>query len=250
MTEPIFAAAQCRAVAGDLAANVARHLRFMQAAHREGVCFLLFPELSLTGYEPELAGALAQAPDTTLLAPLRDHARETGMTTVVGLPLAAAQGEKPFLAALVLHADGSTGVHTKQYLHDGEEQYFSAGTGGPLLHVGPVPLALSICADFTRPEHPAAAARQGAALYATSVLVSEGGYAKDSVLLQGHARRHGMAVLMANHGGATGGWASAGRSAVWDETGRLAAATPGPGDYLLVVSRNAGTWQGKALPVD
>jgi len=61
------------------------------------------------------------------------------------------------------------------------------------------------------------------------------GYPVDSVLLQGYAQRHRMAVLLANHGGPTGGWTSAGRSAFWDEQGRLIAALPGPGDGLLVV---------------
>lgn len=250
MTEPIFAAAQCRAVAGDLAANVARHLRFMQAAHREGVRFLLFPELSLTGYEPQLAASLMQAPESAVLAPLREYAREAGMTAVAGLPLDAGDGGKPVLAAVVLHGDGSVGVHAKQHLHAGEEQHFRAGAGGPLLRIGAVPVALSICADFTRPAHPAAAAQAGAALYASSVLISERGYPVDSELLQGHAHRHRMAVLMANHGGETGGWSSAGRSACWDESGALVAATPGPGAYLLAVTRSQGGWQGRVLPVE
>jgi predicted amidohydrolase len=50
----------------------------------------------------------------------------------------------------------------------------------------------------------------------------------DSAILQGYAQKHSMAVLMANHAGLTGGWQSAGRSAVWSEDGTLVAAAPGP----------------------
>ena len=71
MTGTVFAAAQCSAVAGDIAANVRRHLEFMDAAHGQGVDVLVFPELSLTGYEPALAAGLAQAADTDCVAPLR-----------------------------------------------------------------------------------------------------------------------------------------------------------------------------------
>jgi predicted amidohydrolase len=58
-----------------------------------------------------------------------------------------------------------------------------------------------------------------------------------------------MAVLLANHGGPTGGWTSAGRSAFWDETGRLVAAAPGPGDCLLAVTADGGAWTGTCVPV-
>ncbi|MBW8900344.1 MAG: hypothetical protein JF619_19960 [Massilia sp.] len=87
MTTAVFAAAQCTVRAGDLADNIRRHLVFMHAAQRHGVHCLVFPELSLTGYELNLAHDLAQDPDTPLLAPLRACAREAGMTTIVGLPL-------------------------------------------------------------------------------------------------------------------------------------------------------------------
>lgn len=244
MPAPVFAAAQCAVQAGDLPANVALHLAFMRQAREHGVRFLLFPELSLTGYEPTLAQALAQDIGSPLLAPLRSLAREASMTTVVGLPLRRAGHEKLQIAAFVLQSDGALGVYTKQHLHPGEDQYFSAGEGGNMMRIADVPVALSVCADFSQPTHAARAADNGAQLYAASVLIGETGYPHDSALLQHYARRHGMAVLMANHGGPTGGWAAAGRSAFWDEQGRCVASTSGVGDRLLVVSRKPQGWAG------
>ncbi|MNN86913.1 hypothetical protein D3C81_2043910 [compost metagenome] len=81
------------------------------------------------------------------------------------------------------------------------------------------------------------------------MLITEGGYAADSALLQGYAREHGMLVLMANHGGATGGWESAGRSAIWAADGRLLAAAPGTGDALVIARRQAALWRGEVVPV-
>ncbi|AVD85573.1 carbon-nitrogen hydrolase family protein [Pseudomonas sp. SWI6] len=244
MSSPIFAAAQCAVQAGDLNGNLAMHMAFMRQAHEHGVRFLLFPELSLTGYEPSLADGLAQNIDTPLISPLRNVARETCMTTVVGLPLRLAGHEKPLIASFVLHRDGSVTAYTKQHLHVGEEQYFSAGNGGELLSIADVSIALSVCADFSRAEHPSHAAKQGAHLYATSVLIGEAGYPHDSSLLQAYAEEHGMAVLMANHGGPTGGWAAAGLSAFWDEQGHCVASTGGTGNRLLVVSKCLDRWQG------
>ena len=126
----------------------------------------------------------------------------------------------------------------------GEDAFFSAGSGGELLSVSGLSVALSVCADFSHPQHAAQAAQRGAQVYATGVLIGEGGYPADSALLQGYAQRHAMAVLMANHGGTTGGWAAAGRSAFWDEQGRCVVAASATGNRLLVVSGQAGEWQG------
>ncbi|WP_282348410.1 carbon-nitrogen hydrolase family protein [Pseudomonas sp. PS01301] len=244
MSAPVFAAAQCAVRAGDINSNLMLHMEFMRHAREHGVELLVFPELSLTGYEPALAEALVQDIDSPLLDPLRQLAQEVSMTTVVGLPLRLSSFEKPLIAAFVIHQDGSLGVYTKQHLHLGEEQYFSAGGGGDLLHIADTRIALSLCADFSQPEHPSHASEQGAQLYAASVLIGETGYPHDSVLLQNYARHHGMAVLMANHGGETGGWSAAGRSAFWDERGRCVAATQGTGNRLLVVSKRQNNWHG------
>ncbi len=67
-----LAAAQAVSIAGDLPANIARHLAFMRQAAERGVEFLLFPELSLTGYERSLAAGLAITPGDPVLAPLRE----------------------------------------------------------------------------------------------------------------------------------------------------------------------------------
>lgn len=243
----VMVAAQCVVRAGDLEANLAMHIRFMQHAAEQGARLLVFPELSLTGYEPTLACGLAQGPDSGLFDPLRSMAREAEMTTVVGVPLRVPGLDKPQIAACVLKGDGSLGVYTKQHLHAGEEVFFCPGAGGELLCIDDRAVALSVCADFSRAEHPAQAAERGAQIYASSVLIGEGGYTHDSALLQGYAQRHGMAVLMVNHGGPTGGWAAAGRSAFWDEQGRCVAATAGTGNRLLVISRQADGWHGRDI---
>nr|BFE89615.1 hypothetical protein GCM10020185_01510 [Pseudomonas brassicacearum subsp. brassicacearum] len=58
-----------------------------------------------------------------------------------------------------------------------------------------------------------------------------------------------MTVLMANHGGATGGWESAGRSAIWGPDGSLLAAAPGTGELLVIARRDVNGWVGQVVPV-
>lgn len=247
MTALTLAVAQSISIAGDVPANIQRHLAFMRAAAGHGVQLLVFPELSLTGYEPSLAGELAIAPADALLTPLREMARALRLTAVVGMPIRLTPGAGVLIAALVLGADGSLAVYTKQHLHPGEEVAFVAGQGGVALEWGDDRIALAVCADFSHASHPRQAAQAGATVYAAGVLISEGGYATDSAQLQGYAAEHGLEVLMANHGGPSGGWACAGRSAIWAADGHLLAAAPGVGDALVIAHRDSGRWTGRSV---
>lgn len=241
---PLVAAIQSISIKGDVAANVARHVALASRAAEFGVRLALFPELSLTGYEPEIAGASALRGDDARLAPLAALAQRSGMIIVAGAPLRI--DGALYIGALSFLPDGQVAEYTKQHLHVGEQAVFAAGRGGAVLDVDAIPVALAVCADFTHASHAQAAATAGARLYAASVLVSPGGYAKDGAILQGHAVRHAMPVLMANHGGPTGGWQSAGRSALWDECGQLVVEA-GEGECLVLASRMAGGWQGRLV---
>ena len=247
MSTLTLAAAQYSCVAGDLPANIARHLAFMDQAAAHGVDLLVFPELSLTGYEPRLAPSLALVPDDSVLQPLRERARQLGMDTVVGAPMRLPDSPNVLIAALTLHGDGRQSLYFKQHLHPGEEQVFSPGHGGAALGYAGRQVALAVCADFAQPDHVAAAAAAGAQVYAASVLISEGGYAHDSQLLQGYAREHPIGILLANHGGPSGGWACAGRSALWTPGGALLVAAQGAGDCLVIARSAAAGWQGQVV---
>ncbi|MFJ2279758.1 carbon-nitrogen hydrolase family protein [Pseudomonas sp. NPDC087803] len=244
-----IAAAQAFSVAGDLTANIARHLRFMAVAAEQGVELLVFPELSLTGYEGQMAADQAIDPEDAVLQPLRDCARALGITVVVGMPIRLKDSSKVLIGALTLGRDGSLEVYSKQHLHSGEAFIYAPGAGGSTLRIGGNTVALAVCADFSHASHAAAAAVAGADLYAAGVLIGEKGYGVDSAILQGYAQKHSMAVLMANHAGLTGGWQSAGRSAVWSESGSLVIAAPGPGELLVIARREGGEWQGRVVPV-
>ncbi|GKT19111.1 carbon-nitrogen hydrolase family protein [Acidovorax sp. SUPP2522] len=260
MNPPVFpplytvAAAQSISLPGDVPANVQAHLAMVQAAAQEGVQLLVFPELSLTGYEPDLAARHVLGADDAVLAPLRDAARAHGMAVVVGAPVApAVPGGLPAIGAWVFGPDGRAALYRKRHLHPGENTFASPGTED--FHVRPLvgqPTALAVCADTTHPEHARAARAGGAALYACGSVISEGAYSRETAQLQGYAAEWGMAVLLANHGGPTGGYACAGRSAFWAPGGACVAAAPGTGTCLVIVVRdgNGDGWQGRVLPTE
>jgi predicted amidohydrolase len=244
----VIAAAQSTSTAGNIAENVARHLRFCAVAAEHGVQLLVFPELSLTGYDPAIARSNAVRPDAAVLDPLRRLAAQANMTVVAGAPLWNDKHELN-IAAFAFRPYRAMSIYTKVYLGSGEEEVFAPGLGAPVLSVDEAKVALAICADITHPEH-AAAAAQAAHVYAAGVLVTKQLYPRDTTFLRNYALQHKMAVLMANHSGASeGSLVSAGKSAIWSEDGRLVAASPGTEDALVVATRRNDLWTGTVLPV-
>jgi len=117
----IIAAAQSTSIAGEIASNVVHHLRFGTIAAEHGAQLLVFPELSLTGYEPGVARLNAVCPEALVLDSLRCLAEGAHMTVVAGAPMLNDRDEL-YIAALAIRPDGSTLIYTKEYLHPGEEQ--------------------------------------------------------------------------------------------------------------------------------
>lgn len=235
-----IAAAQSASIPLEIEANLRRHLDFLDAAAAQGVELLVFPELSLSGYELEGLARCALRADDARLDLLAERARGAGMTVVVGAPVANPAG-LPWIGAITLHPDGRRSVYRKRFLHDGEERHVSAGSAiSQLIDAGGERVALAICADTGNTRHPHAASVSGARLYAAGSLITPGAYAHDAEQLAGHARLYRMDVLLANHAAPTGGFDVAGRSAFWRAGGELAGAAPGPGELLLVAD-GAGT---------
>lgn len=245
MNEMIIAAAQLRCAAGDIEVNIQRHLQTAEQAAAHNVNFLLFPELSLTGYEPDLAGQLAMTLQDPRLAVLRDSAMRHQMTLVCGAPLRSSDADALYIGAIVFAPDGTLYSYTKQHLHGPEATIFTAGQGGPLLQVQQEQVGLAICADILSDTHPQHAADCGATVYAAGVLITKKSYPLESGLLQRYAEKHRMVVILSNHCAPTGGWEPAGQSAIWDDSGRLIVTASEGDDALAIACKSDAGWLGE-----
>lgn len=235
-----IAAAQSMSTPLDVAANVREHLALVHAAAEHGVQWLVFPELSLTGYELAAMPSRVLHADHALLAPLRDAAARTGMAITVGAPVALGAGLLPAIGAITLRPDGSHATYAKHHLHGSETAFATPGPAPVHLQaLEPLRIASAICADTNHPTHAAQVAQAGATVYAAGILTSEKGYAAEAPLWQSYAREHAMVVLIANHGGPSGGYVSVGRSGIWDRSGKRVVEAPGVGRYLVIASVDA-----------
>lgn len=81
-----IALAQTRPIKGDIAGNTAAHLELVERAVRHRAEVVVFPELSLTGYEPELARGLALGLDDPRLDEFQRISDASPLTIAVGAP--------------------------------------------------------------------------------------------------------------------------------------------------------------------
>jgi len=253
-----IAAAQTVPVRGDVDANVERHARLVRAAAEADARALVFPELSLTGYELDLADELAFSERDPRLGPLVDLASSGRMTLIVGAPVRL--GSRLHIGAFIVSPDRAVELYTKHHLGafaasaspDGivpaaEATVFQAGERNPLVRLGDGTAAVAICADTGRPSHPAAAAQRGAKTYLASMFVVPPDLGREAASLRAYAVRHSMAVVLANYGGPSGGLPSAGGSAIWSESGELLARLEGVGTGLVVAIESDAGWRGKTV---
>ena len=253
-----IAVAQTCPVAGDVQANLDEHICLARLAAKEGAEVVVFPELSLTGYELANAESLAFSEGDSRLSPLLDLAASQGTILVVGAPVRV--GSLFCIGAFILYPTRTTELYTKHHLGafppsascdscDGtvppaEATVFQAGKRNPLIRFGDNLAAVAICADIGRPAHPQQAADRNANIYLASMFVIPSDLEGEVSKLSRYAAQHRMMTALANFGGPSGGLRSAGRSAIWSETGELLVQLEANGSGIAVVTE---TQQGRRI---
>lgn len=211
--------AQTRPVKGDIPANINQHKRIIELAVSREADLIVFPELSLTGYEPELAKALAIYQDDPRLDEFQNLA-DTGQITI-GLGLPTLNNAGICISMIIFQPGQPKLTYSKRYLHLDEEAYFVScqsftGLLGPKKNI-----ALAICYELSVPEHSEKAFKDGAAIYIASVAKTARGVKKAEANLAAIAQKYGMTVLMSNCVGPCDGEEGGGKSSIWNKQGVL-----------------------------
>ena len=125
-----LAVAQPACVPRDVAANVAAHAALVRAAAARVV---VFPELSLTGYELDARPLVVEDPR---LIPLMAACGEMGSLALAGAPVRGEAGQA-HIAVLAVDGSGATVAYRKQWLGGAEPQHFTAGSAPAVDSGGP-----------------------------------------------------------------------------------------------------------------
>ena len=228
--------AQIRPVKGDVHRNLVRHRTVIERAGSVGVDTLIFPELSLTGYEPALSEALATTPGDSRFDDLQTISDAKQIKVGAGMPIRSATGT--LIGMLIFQPHQPRQVYAKQHLHSDEYPYFVKGQQPGYLALNEHKTALAICYELFVPDHAATAFQEGADLYIASVAKSGQGVAKAAGRLSEIARTYSMTVCMANCVGPCDNFVAGGQSAIWNNQGQLIGQLNDTDEGILLIDLN------------
>ncbi|MFH8798063.1 carbon-nitrogen hydrolase family protein [Streptomyces sp. NPDC017936] len=205
--------AQPRCTAFDVKSNAVAHGEAVRAADARVV---VFPEMSLTGYELD---AVPVVPDDEQLAPLIAACADSGTLALVGAPVPG-----PHIGVLAVDGEGARVAYGKVYLHGSEADRFVPGEPA-VIEVDGWRLGLAVCRDTGVPEHAARTAALGIDGYVAGVVHADHEAEVHGERARRVAADHGVWVATAAFAGPTGGGfdRTSGRSGIWSADGKLVA---------------------------
>jgi len=239
-----LALAQISSKSGDVEVNVDTHINAILKASAEGVDYVVFPELSLTGYELDLGLELAFSPHDKRLEKLIEVSVQNNITVSVGAPLYI--DETVHLGMIIIKASGEIETYSKIHLHGDEKKYFTEGINHHCLKIDDITIANAICADTSHSIHARTCKSLGADVYVAGVLYFSSCYDKDTKMLSSFAKEYDMLVGMANHNKPTGPHSGIGKSTFWDKNGLIVCANE-TNDVLVITEKIDSKWVGSIV---
>ncbi len=213
-----IALAQIESVPGDLEKNIAIHLSWVNKAAEQQAELLVFPELSLSGYEPQMASALASNEMDNRLAPFQEACEAHSISIALGMPYKV--GGKTKIGLILFQPKKKAIAYAKQILHSDEKVFFSAGTSDLIQDMNGEKIAFSICYESMQAVHLNRQIEHGASLYIASVAKSVAGINQAHAYFSKTAKKCELPILLCNAIGKCSEFTNAGMSAVWNKEGK------------------------------
>jgi predicted amidohydrolase len=227
-----IAIVQLSAIKGNIKRNIEKHLKWAGQAKVHNADFVVFPELSLTGYEPELANLLATDQDDKRLDAIQLFCDNNQIAIGAGLP--TRKDDNLFISMIIFRPNQKRITYSKQHLYHTEVSVFEPGHNPLVVDFGKDVVAPAICYELSNKEHHAFAIKNKATVYLASVLNSVNGVDADIKKLSEIAKKHKMTAFMSNYIGESGGHWCGGKSSVWNKNGDLIAQLSDKNEGLIV----------------
>jgi len=242
----ILAAAQTKPTQGDIVENLNDHYRLIEIASEHDVDLILFPEMSLTGYEREYADKLSFTESDSRLNKLRQLAVDYQMIIVVGAPIRI--NSELYIGSFILSPDNSISIYTKQFLHSGEEMFFDSSFAyNPMIEIEDERISLAICADIENRLHAENAHEAKSTLYIPSIFYTLNGISGAHEKLSQYAKTYSMNVMMSNFCGKSYELDAGGKTAFWNKKGDLIESLDDSHSGLLIIEKHNDLWLGKTI---
>ncbi len=210
---------QTKPVKGDIQTNITHHKRLIELAASHAAELIIFPELSLTGYEPALAKELAIDLNDKRFDELQIMSDKKKMIIGAGMPVK--NNDAVSIGMLLFQPNKKREVYFKKYLHADEYPFFVSGESLQGLTADGNKIGLAICYELSVPQHAEDTFKNGATIYIASVAKTRKGTEKALERLSEIAKEYNVPVLYSNCVGICDGDEMAGQSFVWNSNGEL-----------------------------
>lgn len=243
-----IAIAQIKSLRGNIQKNIENHLVFIERAIKLKADVIIFPELSITNYEPQLAQELAIEVNSPILNPFQDISDIHDITIGVGMPTKTVDGIA--ISMLIFQPNIKRTIYSKQLLHEDELPYFVSVKQQAIVNIKGIKIGIGICYESLQREHFLNAKNQGADIYIASVAKPKGGIEKAYLYFPVIAKEFNIPILMSNSIGYCDNFLSFGQSAIWNKNGKLKNQLDDSNEGLLLFDTESETVKSEQLKIE
>ena len=217
---------------GEVEESLTRHERFIRQAIELRADLLVFPELSLTGYEQELAENLAFQKNDTRLQQIQELSSELNMIVCLGLPISSNSGIQ--ICMMICRPEQPPVFYAKSLLHPDEYPYFVAGREDFYLDFENEIISPAICFESFQESHLHKVSNRNTTMYLSSVAKHKKGVEQAFPFFAEYSKSAQCVSLMCNSVGSNSEFACAGTSSIWNKNGELVAQLDQTNEGLLL----------------
>ena len=240
--------AQTKSEKGNIQRNIENHLEFIERAIKLKADLIIFPELSITNYEPDLAKKLAIDIESNIFHPFQEISNTDEITIGIGMPTKATDGIN--ISMLIFEPNKERTTYSKQMLHSDELPFFVCGKKQTFLIINGMKIAIGICYETLQRKHFLNAKNQNIDIYIASVAKPEGGIEKAYNHFPKIATEFNTPILMSNCVGHCDNFISLGQSAVWNKNGELTAQLDANNQGLLIYDTKTERTEKEQLKIE
>ena len=231
--------AQIAPTKGMIQSNIELHVRYIKEAIKLNANCIIFPELSLTSYEPEIAARCALELETYSLNEFQHLSDDHQLTIGVGVPQKTLNGIN--ISLLIFQPNEDRVYYSKRLLHEDELPYFLPGKDAVYLTIDQVKLTFGICYESLQRASFIEAVENNADLYIASVAKPKSGMEKANTYFPAVAQEFETPVLLSNAVGFCDNFTSYGQSSVWNKEGLLLAQMSDTAQGLILYDTESET---------
>jgi len=211
--------AQTQSSEGKVEESIQNHMHIIESAIKLNVHLIIFPELSITGFEPSLTKELATNLEDPIFNQFQEKSDIHKITIGVGMPINTVDGIH--VSILIFQPNEKRTMYAKQLLHPDELPYFICGKENIILNLKETKIAIGICYEALQPQHFLNAIENDADIYIASVSKPAVGVKKAYNHFSKTAKEFNTPILMSNSIGYCDNFLSVGQSAIWNKKGTV-----------------------------